>query len=385
MPRPSSIKTLPPEVLAQVNRLLTDARWSLDDVVAHLADAGHPRSRSALGRYNQELDQVAERMRRSREMAGALVKEMGPQAAEGKTGRLLVEILQSLVFDHLIKRGDDDAEPTSPMDLMLLAKSIGEMTRALKTDADREAQLKKAGRRSSGTSLPPLRRRRPQRRAARHPSKASIPPPWTGCARSSASGGPPRRKGRGRHERGPTLQAADPPLPLPASLAGGPGPVQDRHVRPPNRQDLDHVPGDRRRLLRSRGGPQAHPLGHPVPRRTPGQGVHGGGRQALHKGPITRSSRGCWRANPAMSSTTSASTTSPIGPWRWCSPAARGSRRCPPTRIRRGASPPTCSSTSSPSTVTAARSGRRSFPSSPPAGGCGSPRRPRAGATSSTS
>lgn len=147
MPPKSSIKSLPKKLLDEVQRLLVE-EWSLDDLVAYLREAGHERSRSALGRYKRDLGKVAERMRRSREMAGALVREMGPQAAEGKTGRLLVEILQSIVFNHLIKLGDaeegeDGGGGPNAMDLMLLAKSIGEMTRALKVDADREAQLKK--------------------------------------------------------------------------------------------------------------------------------------------------------------------------------------------------------------------------------------------------
>lgn len=148
MPRKSTVKALPPEILAEVNRLLTQDLASLDEIVARLRALGHPRSRSAIGRHKQRLDQVAEKLRRSREMAAALVREIGPDAAEGKTGRLLVEILQNLVFEHLLKRSeedgdDDDADPMGSGDFFFLAKAIKELASASKIDLDRELRIRR--------------------------------------------------------------------------------------------------------------------------------------------------------------------------------------------------------------------------------------------------
>lgn len=141
----SSIKTLPKPILAEVNRLLTDELATIDEVVAHLEELGHRRSRSAVGRYKQDIDKVAEKLRRSREIAGALVKEIGPAAAEGKTGRLLVEVLQSIAFDHLMHQADSDA-PGTPMesqDFFFLAKALKEMASAQKIEVDRELTIRK--------------------------------------------------------------------------------------------------------------------------------------------------------------------------------------------------------------------------------------------------
>lgn len=144
MPRKSSIKTLPPEILAEVNRLMSDGAATLDEIVDYLKDMGHPRSRSALGRKKQQLDKVAEKLRRSREMANALVREIGPKAAEGKTGRLLVEILQSIAFDFVMKRaeGGEDDDELGSQDFFLLGKAVKEMAQAQKIDVDRELKIR---------------------------------------------------------------------------------------------------------------------------------------------------------------------------------------------------------------------------------------------------
>lgn len=146
MPRKSSIKTLPPEILAEVNRILAEGTTTLDEIVAHLGQLGHPRSRSALGRHKQQLDNVAEKLRRSRDMANALVREIGPGATEGKTGRLLVEILQNIAFDFLLKKADgdqaDDDEELGSQDFFFLGKALKEMAQAQKIDVDRELKIR---------------------------------------------------------------------------------------------------------------------------------------------------------------------------------------------------------------------------------------------------
>lgn len=147
MPRKSTVKTLPPEILTEVNNLLGNDLATLDEIVERLQELGHPRSRSALGRHKQNLDQVAERLRRSREMAEALVKEVGPAATEGKTGRLLVEILQNLVFDHLLNQSSDDEDgpdkdPMGSQDFFFLARAMKEMAQAQKIDVDRERVIR---------------------------------------------------------------------------------------------------------------------------------------------------------------------------------------------------------------------------------------------------
>lgn len=142
MVRRSSIKTLPPEILESVNRALTEGERTIDEVTAHLEELGHPRSRSAVGRHAKNLSDVAERLKRSREMSQALVKEIGPEVASGKTGRLLVEILQSICFDHLLVKADDKKSDLESQDFFFLAKALKEMASAQKIDVDRELKIR---------------------------------------------------------------------------------------------------------------------------------------------------------------------------------------------------------------------------------------------------
>ena len=145
MGRQSSLKTLPKEILDEVNRLLVDDNWSIDDVVAHLNEAGFDKSRSAVGRHRKNIFDVAGKLRQSRETAQALIREIGPAATEGKTGRLLIEILQKLVFDHLLAKVDDDGDgdgKSTPKDFMTLARALKDMAFAQKTDTDREVKIR---------------------------------------------------------------------------------------------------------------------------------------------------------------------------------------------------------------------------------------------------
>ena len=96
MGRKSSLRRLPPEILREVNRLLSEGRATLAEILEHLRGMGvETVSLSALGRQKQKIDKVAAKLRQSREIVDALVEKAGPSAAEGKQGRLLVQMLAS--------------------------------------------------------------------------------------------------------------------------------------------------------------------------------------------------------------------------------------------------------------------------------------------------
>lgn len=151
MGRKSSIKTLPKQILAEVDRLLRDEHATIDEVVEHLKEMGFPRKRSAVGLYRQNIAKVGERMRRTQEITEALVKEMGPSAVEGKTGRLLVQILQSIVFEWLMAKTEDEAAAADLKsgDLFFLAKALKEMASAQKIDVERELKIREEAERKT--------------------------------------------------------------------------------------------------------------------------------------------------------------------------------------------------------------------------------------------
>jgi hypothetical protein len=140
----SKVKNLPPELKGEIDRLLR-AEVGLDDIVAHLKTLASPDtdlpSRSGIGRYAQQFEKISARVRRSQDITDRLVAEVGPQIADGKGLQVLAQGFQSLAFDLLA--GMEEGDTLDPENLMFFAKSIGEISRALKTDADRSLAIKR--------------------------------------------------------------------------------------------------------------------------------------------------------------------------------------------------------------------------------------------------
>lgn len=142
MPPRSKIRMLPRETRERIDAYLAAQARGVDEFVAFLNDEiGIEIGRSSAHRYQQDFDSIAAKLRESREMASALAEEIGPEMAAGKTGRVLTEILQKIVFDHLLVRTETGDNGT-PMDLMLLAKAIKDTVGTIKLDADRERQVR---------------------------------------------------------------------------------------------------------------------------------------------------------------------------------------------------------------------------------------------------
>ena len=142
MGRKSSLRRLPPEILQEVNRLLSEGRFTLAEILEHLRGMGvETVSRSALGRQKQKIDRIAAKLRQSREMTETLVKEIGPSVVEGQQGRLLVQTLRDLVFDHLAARVEE-GDVDDPKALMALARTLKDMAQANRLDRDFETKVR---------------------------------------------------------------------------------------------------------------------------------------------------------------------------------------------------------------------------------------------------
>ncbi len=142
MGRKSSLRRLPPEILQEVNRLLSEGRFTLTEILAHLRGMGvETVSLSALGRQKQRIDKVAAKLRQSREMTEALVREIGPSVVEGQQGRLLVQTLRDLVFDHLATRVEE-GDVDDPKALMALARTLKDMAQATRLAQDFETKVR---------------------------------------------------------------------------------------------------------------------------------------------------------------------------------------------------------------------------------------------------
>ncbi len=144
MARPSSIDKLPAEIRVEIGRLRGEGH-TIDGILAHLADMRSQVavSRSALGRHIKGFDKIAEKMRNSRVVAEALVRELG-DAPESKTARLNIELLHGTINDlfmHTLEGdfvdGDGKAAMSgNPEGVMMLAKALDHLGKASKSNVE---------------------------------------------------------------------------------------------------------------------------------------------------------------------------------------------------------------------------------------------------------
>lgn len=123
MPRPSSIKRLPDAQRDFLQKLLREDRFTLSEILdqarARFPEAILP-SRSALGRYSQQVSELAGRMRDIQAAGTALVSELGEDPND-RGGQLLVQAVTTLATHAALKATDDDAE--------ISIKEVGELAR----------------------------------------------------------------------------------------------------------------------------------------------------------------------------------------------------------------------------------------------------------------
>ncbi|HXG29259.1 MAG TPA: DUF3486 family protein [Nevskiales bacterium] len=142
--RISSIKRLPREVKAAIDGLLKEGRFSLDEILGEIrrqyGDAVAP-SRSALGRYKKNFDEVSKHMQEAREIASIWTQKIGEQP-ESDIGKVAIEMLRTLAF-----QASQDAysgERVSPRELNALALAMQRIEDAGRLSLARELALEKA-------------------------------------------------------------------------------------------------------------------------------------------------------------------------------------------------------------------------------------------------
>ncbi|MFB0874582.1 MULTISPECIES: phage protein Gp27 family protein [unclassified Sphingobium] len=148
--RPSTVDKLPPEVREEINRLRLERGWSIDELIARLREIGHDDiSRSAMGRHVRALSEVADKMRRSREITEALARMS--DRADNKMLRGTIELVNSILLE--VSLAEEEGEDGSinrvsfnPLEVKALAQTVESLARAEKVDQDR---LEKAEKRAA--------------------------------------------------------------------------------------------------------------------------------------------------------------------------------------------------------------------------------------------
>lgn len=122
MPRPSSIKSLPPEQRSFIEKLLRKDQHTLDEMLElirrEFPTASLP-SRSSLGRYGQSFAEMSSRMRDIQAASQALVAEFG-ENVDDRAGALLAQAVTTLATNVALESMETDVS----------IKEVGELARA---------------------------------------------------------------------------------------------------------------------------------------------------------------------------------------------------------------------------------------------------------------
>ena len=143
----STIKTLPPELLNQLQDWLRDPRITQSEATERLNElleqiGETPRSKSAVNRYAMQMNEIGEKIQQSREMADMWIGKFG-NAPQGKVGTLLNEIVRNLVFTTSIKLAEND-DIVDPKSLKELAHAIEKLENSATINEKRQREIEKA-------------------------------------------------------------------------------------------------------------------------------------------------------------------------------------------------------------------------------------------------
>lgn len=146
MAKASTIKTLPPDILEQLQALLRDPRVTQLDATARinaiLTEQGQaPVSKSAVNRYAVRMAEVGAKLQQSRDIAAMWIGKLGSEPA-GEVGKLLNEITRNLAFDAVMQLSEGD-EPAAPGAIKELAIAIEKLEKAASVNQARDALIRK--------------------------------------------------------------------------------------------------------------------------------------------------------------------------------------------------------------------------------------------------
>ncbi|WAC06591.1 MAG: DUF3486 family protein [Thermodesulfobacteriota bacterium] len=117
---------LPPEILAEVNRLFLEPGVTYDDIYEFATEKGYDISRSAFGRYGKRFLATYQRLRIVEDQSKALVSQAGE-------GMVLEETISKLLAENLINLLID-----GKVDLEKIPKLMGEFAKLQSSTVMRE-------------------------------------------------------------------------------------------------------------------------------------------------------------------------------------------------------------------------------------------------------
>lgn len=159
MARKSVMKKLPKQIRATINAWIAEEAVTVDGLYAYLVKLGASAlgleavpARSTVGKYMSDTRtaalEAAKALKESREMASIVLEELGPQAAEGEQGRVLVQMMRTLMFRFLRPRlrdgADGEANAIDPKEFAAISRSLRELAQTIRLDSEYEQTVRAA-------------------------------------------------------------------------------------------------------------------------------------------------------------------------------------------------------------------------------------------------
>ena len=138
----SSIARLPPAIKDAVDAAVREGRASTDDIVALIKNLGGEASRSAVGRYRFNQDRIFAAQRQASELSKIWIDRFGREP-DGDVGRLISEMLKTVVFEHLAEGVGGEQTEFDPGQISKLANAIHKLAGADKLTADRVLKVRR--------------------------------------------------------------------------------------------------------------------------------------------------------------------------------------------------------------------------------------------------
>ena len=135
MARPSSIDKLPGKIRELIGELRANGR-TIDEILDKLHELDVDVSRSALGRYTQDIDALHERLRESRAVAETVMGRIEDSSA-GQVARINIELMHASLLKLMSGEVKMDGK-----EAMFLATALQKLASASKVDLDRELKLR---------------------------------------------------------------------------------------------------------------------------------------------------------------------------------------------------------------------------------------------------
>ena len=144
MTRKSSIERKPKAVRADIDRMIRQGRFTLDEIREYVREKhgeDNTPSRSSIGRYTLAQGELLGRMRDIDAAARVVVEELG-ESADDRAGALLVQSITTLATDAAMRaHAREDGKETSIEEVRKLARAAKDVIGARKVNRQERQEI----------------------------------------------------------------------------------------------------------------------------------------------------------------------------------------------------------------------------------------------------